>query len=1023
MYTTITYTITFVANDATVGTATYTVEDKNYTAPTVPVLQCRLGSWESVELTFGDITVAAVYTWSHTYSVTTVAPTCTVAGLETSVCSVCDDVHEEPISALGHNWFVTEEKAALCEAEGFIHYGCQNGECQETKEDIVAALGHTWTMISEIKALCEADGSQHFDCENCEKEKTEIVKAIGHIWQLVSSSVVTCMEDGFNDYGCQNCTHTKTEETLANGHNFVSGKCSVCTLSEYGSISDYQYSSYGSGYKITGVRVQRKEMRVPASIGGKPVTKIYNSAFKNCTAEIIVIPDSVTEIASGAFNGCANLKQIVLPFIGQTNCDYSERTRYPFGTIFGGSFTGGVATLQKYKSSGYTNTTTYYIPENLKKVTVTSGYTNNYDFMNCSTIKHVVYGENTVFQSGAQPFNGMTALERVTLPENMTAYPTYFFSGLATETFVIPENITELPNYLFYNSSLKSITIPETVTEIGTNLFNGCSALESVTLPSDIKRISDYMFANCTGLTELVLPETVTEIGDGAFSGCSSIVDLVVPDRITYIGKSAFSYMQNLQSVTLPFIGSSEKTLNDAAYETFGYVFAHTGRNPANSSSYYTTTHYKFDEQGAQSTYTSYLPKTLINVTIKRGDVLPRAFIYCSYLQNVALPETAGYGFSAFYNCSALKSVDIGVGATALDNQIFYNCAALETVTGGENVLSIGESVFYNCKKLTAVPAFEKVTAIGAFAFYECASLQEVNIPDGVTAIGIETFYNCSSLTKADIPESVEKIGNYAFYNTRIETLSIPEKVTEIPYSLVNGNTALKTVTMGDNVAMIRSNAFEGCTALQTVYLSAALTYIDYSVFKNCRSLQSIEIPNGVTKLYGSTFENCSALETVVLPENITLIASTAFQGCTSIEATKTENGAAYLGSQSKPYALLLRPVETATNVTVNKATLTVNRDAFKNSEVTDIVLEEGFTTIHEYAFANATNLKTVSIPNTVTLVCAYAFQNCSQITELTLPDSVEQIVKGALGDMLGLTKLTIPFVGEMRKTETETYQ
>ncbi|MBQ4270122.1 MAG: leucine-rich repeat domain-containing protein, partial [Clostridia bacterium] len=79
--------------------------------------------------------------------------------------------------------------------------------------------------------------------------------------------------------------------------------------------------------------------------------------------------------------------------------------------------------------------------------------------------------------------------------------------------------------------------------------------------------------------------------------------------------------------------------------------------------------------------------------------------------------------------------------------------------------------------------------------------------------------------------------------------------------------------------------------------------------------------------------------------------------------------------------------------------------------------------TLHEYAFANATNLKTVVIPNTVTLVCAYAFQNCNQITELTLPDSVEQIVKGALADMLGLTKLTIPFVGETRKTENQTHQ
>ena len=62
VYTAIEYTITFVADGATVGTATYTVEDKDIEEPAVPEKEGYTGVWETYELTTGDITVNAVYT-------------------------------------------------------------------------------------------------------------------------------------------------------------------------------------------------------------------------------------------------------------------------------------------------------------------------------------------------------------------------------------------------------------------------------------------------------------------------------------------------------------------------------------------------------------------------------------------------------------------------------------------------------------------------------------------------------------------------------------------------------------------------------------------------------------------------------------------------------------------------------------------------------------------------------------------------------------------------------------------------
>lgn len=56
------YTVTFIADGKTVGTDTYTAEDKVITEPAVPEKAGYTGEWERCNLSLGDITVNAVYT-------------------------------------------------------------------------------------------------------------------------------------------------------------------------------------------------------------------------------------------------------------------------------------------------------------------------------------------------------------------------------------------------------------------------------------------------------------------------------------------------------------------------------------------------------------------------------------------------------------------------------------------------------------------------------------------------------------------------------------------------------------------------------------------------------------------------------------------------------------------------------------------------------------------------------------------------------------------------------------------------
>ena len=64
---------------------------------------------------------------------------------------------------------------------------------------------------------------------------------------------------------------------------------------------------------------------------------------------------------------------------------------------------------------------------------------------------------------------------------------------------------------------------------------------------------------------------------------------------------------------------------------------------------------------------------------------------------------------------------------------------------------------------------------------------------------------------------------------------------------------------------------------------------------------------------------------------------------------------------------------------------------------------------IEDHAFDMCTNLKSITIPDSVTSIGAYAFFGCSSLTDITISDSVTSIGMGAFKDCSSLTSITIP--------------
>lgn len=60
-------------------------------------------------------------------------------------------------------------------------------------------------------------------------------------------------------------------------------------------------------------------------------------------------------------------------------------------------------------------------------------------------------------------------------------------------------------------------------------------------------------------------------------------------------------------------------------------------------------------------------------------------------------------------------------------------------------------------------------------------------------------------------------------------------------------------------------------------------------------------------------------------------------------------------------------------------------------SKITSVIVEEGVSSVGNYAFYNCNNLKSIRISNTVTSMGEYAFANCSAITEIYYNGTEEQ--------------------------------
>ena len=97
------------------------------------------------------------------------------------------------------------------------------------------------------------------------------------------------------------------------------------------------------------------------------------------------------------------------------------------------------------------------------------------------------------------------------------------------------------------------------------------------------------------------------------------------------------------------------------------------------------------------------------------------------------------------------------------------------------------------------------------------------------------------------------------------------------------------------------------------------------------------------------------------------------------------------------------------TNITIPEGVTSIGRGAFSYcSSLTSIIIPEGVTSIGEFAFNFCDSLTSITIPKGVTSIGDGAFQGCRSLTSITIPEGVTSIGDGAFNGCRSLTNITI---------------
>ena len=322
------------------------------------------------------------------------------------------------------------------------------------------------------------------------------------------------------------------------------------------------------------------------------LTCLDNQLFQATPLNKLVIPASVTSIASSTFLGCRQLQSME---VAEGNQSFHSQD----GVLYNNN---GYLVIYPAAKPG----DTFRVPEHTKGI-------RNSAFLDNRCLKNIqlpnsleTIGNNafaycdslisinipvSVLKINGNPFRGSELLKEINVAPGNRVYTEQdgivYSKDMTTlhicppakkdiVNLIIPEGVRTISEYAFYlQKTLANLTVSSTVTTIQDYAFSSCNKLKTIELGSQLTNIGICAFKGNTSLDSILIPNSVQSIDANAFSDCTSLKKVTLGKSINKYGTCILAGCNAIEgifvSATTPFKFSS----------TSSYPFNYTNYNNA----------------------------------------------------------------------------------------------------------------------------------------------------------------------------------------------------------------------------------------------------------------------------------------------------------------------------------------------------------------------------------------------------------------------------------------------------------
>lgn len=597
----------------------------------------------------------------------------------------------------------------------------------------------------------------------------------------------------------------------------------------------------------------------------------------NCKIETIELPINTKILKGSTFTQCKNLKTMIFDKFTKekSNSDESETQENHDENSVDDDFDIDISdkeaifppSLENLEFSiTKINRFSFEHTPNLTNIKVDKPNTKYVKIDNCvysKDMKILIVGERTIKQVTIRP-------ECETINDYSLNIPSLDFVKFPVND---KSKLRKIESYAFFNTKIQQAVLPNSVEHVGNGAFAGCTQMEKLVLSSNLRTIGNSAFMDIS-ISEITVPSSVTRIEYCGFYKIPTlrIIKFADKSQLEIIGSYSFA-SAGISSIKIP---ASVRTIDEHA---FSKCLDLTSLQFIDNSQLETIGSCAFS---ATKISTVTIPKSVKTIS-------DSAFYHCNNLTAIQFEEGSGLQTIAAecFQKTQISTVKLPNSIESFD----FSSSALSKLDflQAPNIYSLPTACL-EFTLLTEVVIPKNITIIDPNAFHSCANLVTVKFDplSQLQQIGLKAFCNCSQLTTMNLPETVRFFGSFCFENCEkyspvlnLNTNQTIEFATKSFY-----NSGIRGLNIKSKEVTFDGSCFSSTKQLTKIELQVQEAFVDRSCFRNS-NIRSFICNDDISSLIltSQSFID-SAIENFPIPQCLKKIPWRCFENCHNLQIT-----------------------------------------------------------------------------------------------------------------------------------------